>query len=67
MICRQKRCFPHRMAAEHALRVGQAITKYLGVEGPREIYRCKRCGWWHLTKLSNQSGSGQRCERRLGA
>ena len=52
-LCIEKRAFPHRMAAEHALQVQQALTSYRGYRNkpPCAVYQCPYCTGWHLTHM----------------
>lgn len=52
MLCQEKRAYPNRLAATAALAMAVRDWRRFqrrASEPPRRVYRCSRCGAWHLT------------------
>lgn len=59
MTCQEKKQYPHRMAAEHALTMVRGRWRHLRGcaldQLAAEVYCCSTCRAWHLTHVISRS------------
>jgi hypothetical protein len=54
-VCGEKRDYDSKAAAKRALRRLQGLP---GGVALRRVYRCERCGRWHLTSSGKRAAGG---------